>query len=103
MGKTHDYFLTFVFCSVTNELMETVNERIVVGVEFALGKVTPRWFGWRGREYQVKRVPMVFERKDGGRRYICFNVTTDGMIAELSLDTQNFQFSITNFQPITPS
>ncbi|TSC84545.1 MAG: hypothetical protein G01um101416_1059 [Microgenomates group bacterium Gr01-1014_16] len=65
-----------------------------VVVEFEGGKIRPVRF-WRGtREYEVKGIPMVFERRDGGRKYMCFAVDTGAMMAELRLDLQNFQFSI---------
>ena len=79
--------------------MEIMNERIVVGVEFALGKVVPRWFEWKGREYQVKRVPMVFERKDGGRKYLCFSVDASGMMVELVMDKEELSWRIGRCAP----
>ncbi len=79
--------------------MEVVNERIVVGVEFAPGKVMPRWFEWKGREYLVKRVPMVFERKDGGRKYLCFSVDASGMMAELVMDREDLSWRIGRCAP----
>ena len=69
-------------------------------VEFDGMRVRPVKFWREGREYEVRQVTMVFERKDGGRKYMCFAVNTGGMMAELRMDTQNFQFSIANLQPI---
>ena len=80
--------------------MIVIGERINVGVEFALGKVTPRWFEWKGREYLVKRVPMVFERQDGGRRYLCFSVDTGGMLAELTMCRDDFNWLLTKTSPL---
>lgn len=63
-------------------------------VEFEGGQVRPVRF-WRGmREYEVKNIPMIFERQDGGRKYMCFAVDTGEMMAELRLDLQSFRFSI---------
>ena len=69
-------------------------------VRFGQGKVRPEVFWWNGREYKVKQIPLVFERKDGGRKYLCFSVDCGGMMAELQLDLQNFQFSIGQIRPI---
>ena len=74
--------------------MDIVNENIIVGVEFGFGKVNPKWFEWKGREYQVKRVPMIFERQDGGRKYLCFSVDANGMMVELVMDRQDLSWRI---------
>ena len=67
-------------------------------VEFSEGKVKPVRF-WRGmREYEVKNVPMIFERSDGGRKYMCFAVDTGGMMAELAMDCQSYQWLVVSCQ-----
>lgn len=73
----------------------------IVGVEagFWGSKIYPLRFVWNGRRHEVKRVNLVFERTDGGRKYVCFAVDTGGMVAELALDKQNLQFSITGVEP----
>ncbi len=55
-------------------------------------------FVWGGRRHEVKRVNLVFERKNGGRKYLCFVVDTGGMVAELAFDRQDLGFSITNVE-----
>ncbi len=73
----------------------------IVGVEagFWGGKIYPLRFVWGGRRHEVKRVNLVFERKNGGRKYLCFVVDTGGMVAELAFDRQDLGFSITNVEP----
>lgn len=77
-----------------------INERVEVLVRFGEGKVIPVSFEWKNREYRVKSVPLIFERSDGGRKYLCFSVETGGMMVELRWDLQNFQFSITQTSPL---
>jgi len=68
-------------------------------VEFSEGKVKPVRF-WRGmREYEVKNVPMIFERQDGGRRYMCFAVDTGGIMAELVMDKESLDWRMGKCEP----
>ena len=70
-----------------------------VVVRFGGGKVKPEEFELNGRWYRVKQITLVWQKQDGQRKYMCFSVDTGGMLAELRMDLQNFQFSIFNFQP----
>lgn len=63
-------------------------------VNFYKNKIVPVGFRWYGRDYEIKRINLIFSRRDGDRKYICFSVDTAGMSAELRMDTINFQFSI---------
>lgn len=74
--------------------MKADMDGLKVVAEFSGLKVRPVRFEWRSREYRVERVTVEFERKDGGRKYLCFGVDTGGMVAELRLDRQNLQFSL---------
>ncbi|MBI2587560.1 hypothetical protein HYW29_01990 [Candidatus Amesbacteria bacterium] len=70
-----------------------------VVAEFEGGQVRPVKF-WRGtREYKVKQVAMRFERRDGGRRYLCFSVGTGGMMAELVMDKEGMDWRIAKCEP----
>jgi hypothetical protein len=79
---------------------DMIQETVGVEAGFWGGKVYPLRFIWNGRRHEVKRVNLVFERRDGGRKYLCFAVDTGGMVAELVMDTQNFQFSIASVQAV---
>ena len=71
-----------------------------VTVIFENGKMVPVSFELNNREYEVKRIPIVFERIDGGRKYLCFGGDTGGALVELRLDRENLQFTVCNFQPV---
>lgn len=79
--------------------MENVNERINVIMKFSAGGARPITFEWRGKEYQVQRVALMFDRENGGRRYTCFSVDTGGMVTELVMDRQDWSWRITKCAP----
>ncbi len=64
--------------------MEYLNELVGVRLDFSGGKIKPLQFVWRGREYLIKQVPLIYSRSDGGRKYLCFSVDVGGMLAELA-------------------
>lgn len=70
-----------------------------VVVRFAQGKVRPEMFWLNGREYRVKDIALVWERSDGDKKYLCFNVDTGGMLAELVMDKQDLNWRVTKCQP----
>lgn len=90
--------LTFGFISDTNKVsnMEVTFLDGAVGVEVGFWgtRVIPLRFVWNGRRYEVKRITMNFERRDGGRRYKCFAVDTGGMVAELRLDREELTWRL---------
>lgn len=63
-------------------------------INFARGKIIPVSFCWYGRDYEIARINLVFTRKDGDRKYLCFSVDTGGMSVELRLDTTDLRFFI---------
>jgi len=68
-------------------------------VKFTQGKIKPEMFWLNGREYLIKNIALIFERNDGGRKYLCFAVDTGGMMAELVMDKQDLNWRITKCQP----
>lgn len=80
--------------------METINESVGVEVSFGDDRVSPTRFVWRNRNYEVRRVTMQYERKDGGKRFLCFAVDTGGMTAELVMDTTDFKWRVGRVESI---
>ncbi len=70
-----------------------------IQVSFSEGKIKPLSFIMGVREYKVERVTLMFERSDGGRKYLCFAVDTGGMVAELAWDLQEFSWRVAKCQP----
>lgn len=73
----------------------------VAGVEAGFWKkgMWPLRFVWKGRRHEVKRVTMCWEERNGGKKYLCFAVDTGGMMAELVLDRENFEWSLGVCEP----
>lgn len=78
-----------------------MNDRIEVGIWCGAMKLVPKVFVWKGREYEVKRITMDIWRQDSGRKYRCFIVETNGMMAELVWDIQDWNWQIRNAQSIS--
>lgn len=76
-----------------------MNELITVRADFASGKVQPIQFVWRGRQYKVLKIPLVYPRSDGGRQYLCFSADVGGMLVELAWDLKEFSWRIIKCLP----
>ncbi len=63
-------------------------------INFSKGKIIPVSFRWYGRDYEINRINLTFNRRDGDRKYLCFAVDTAGMAVELRLDTKDLKFFI---------
>ncbi len=74
-------------------------ESIGVDVRFWGMKIIPIRFYRAGRRYEVKRVAMQFERKDGGKQFLCFAVDTGVNMAELLMDRQDLSWKIKEVLP----
>jgi hypothetical protein len=74
----------------------------MIGVEVSFWgeKIYPVRFMLNGRRYEIKRVVIRFERKDGGREFLCFGVDTGGAMAELRMDKRNFEWKIFSMESI---
>ncbi len=79
--------------------MERTGEMIGVEVSFWGAKIFPLRFVWNGRRHEVKRLALRFERKDGGRKYICFDVDTGGMMVELAMDKESLNWRVAACEP----
>ncbi len=100
--KTHGFkliSLTFGFVSDTNKGMQDVNEMVGVDVSFWGSRVVPTRFVWDGRRHDVKRINMKFERKNAGRRYLCFALDTGSMLVELAMDREDLSWRVTRCAP----
>lgn len=69
-------------------------ENIEVGVWCGRLKTVPKVFVWKNRRYEVKKVTIEIERKDGNKKYKCFGIETDGMVAELRWNMTNLSWQL---------
>lgn len=67
-------------------------------ITFSKGKINPVSFRWYGRDYEVSNINLIFNRRDGTRKYLCFAIDTSGMSVELRLDTGDLHWWIEHEQ-----
>lgn len=65
-----------------------------VNVSFVGSKIIPVSFVVDGREHRVRHITLQFWRKDGGRKYLCFAVSTEGLEAELAWDITSLNWKL---------
>ena len=70
----------------------TIEEPIIVGVVFSRGKITPRFFVWKSRKYQIGKITYSWNSKIGDAPVFHFAVTSSGTVYEISynLKTSNW-------------
>jgi len=61
-----------------------IEEQISVGVVFASGNITPKFFVWRDKRYSVEKITFLWNSKVGSAEVYHFAVVSDGSIYELS-------------------
>ena len=64
-----------------------VNEPISVGAIFSSGKITPRFFIWDRKKYQVEKVTYFWRSKTGNVPILHFTVTNDESVYEISYNS----------------
>ena len=63
-------------------------------VEFEGMNIRPVRFWRSNREYEVQKINLKFERKDGGRKYMCFAISTNEMETGLVFDREDLSWSL---------
>ena len=56
-------------------MLEVISEPIQVCAHFRRGRITPRWFVWQGRRYQVDEIRSRWVIREGVGRVYHFAVT----------------------------
>jgi hypothetical protein len=69
---------------------QLLGDRIQVEALFSQGKIIPRLFVWRGREYPVKRMVFSHRRQEGEDALWCFSVEGLSATYELEFNQKNF-------------
>lgn len=64
-----------------------INEPISAGVIFSSGKITPRFFIWKRRRYEIDKVTYFWRSKVGAMSIIHFAVASNGAIYEISYNS----------------
>jgi len=67
---------------------------IKVGAVFKGSTITPKWFIWEGRKYNVKSVDYAWEDKQGKEKIIRFSVSDGNNTYELAYNTIQMNWSL---------
>jgi len=76
--------------------MPKVESIIKVGAIFGSSKITPKWFIWEGRKYQVKSLDFTWEDMQGLEKIIKFSVRDGINSYELAYNTARMSWSLDN-------
>ncbi len=68
-------------------------QRVEVLAKFEKGSVFPVKFFIGMREVEVQKINLVYQRKDGGKKFLCFAVSTLGFETELRFDRDNLTWT----------
>lgn len=64
-------------------------DRLEVFARFNNGTVTPVWFSWRGRRYDIEKVTFAWQERRGRSVVRHFSVTDGASIFEIGYDSEN--------------
>jgi hypothetical protein len=65
-----------------------INEPILVEAAFSAGKITPRFFIWNRKKYQVEEITYFWRSKIGSAPILHFAVTSYGSVYEISYNSK---------------
>ena len=74
--------------------MTTINTPIQVGAIFKAGVISPKWFIWEGRRYDVKKVNLAWQRAEGETLIHYFSVSDDLNSYEISFDSKGMTWRL---------
>ncbi|MCX7916788.1 MAG: hypothetical protein N2589_01475 [bacterium] len=65
-------------------MISEINEKIIVGVIFKNGSIKIKWFIWKNRKVNIKKITYIWKTKKGEKDIYNFAVTDGFEIFELS-------------------
>lgn len=71
-----------------------IDEPITVGAVFNAGTVTPAWFVWQGRRYQVRAVTMRWQTAAGRTVILHLGVTDHANLFELTFNQETLAWRL---------
>lgn len=69
-------------------------DRLDVCARFSDGVVTPIWFSWRGRRYDIKKVTFRWEERRGRALIKHFSVTDGASVFEIGYDLERLSWKL---------
>lgn len=71
-----------------------INEPVVVGAVFERNRVSPKWFIWNNKKYQIKETTYIWRDRKGEAKITHFSVTDGGTLFELSLNQKTLSWHL---------
>ena len=75
-----------------------IEEPIRVGVVFERGLVSPRWFLWGGRRYNVSKVTMRWQTQEGQAPVLHLGVTDGVNLFELAFNQKTLTWKLASVE-----
>jgi len=74
--------------------MENLSTIIKVGAVFKGSKISPKWFVWEGRKYNVASLEYTWEDKQGAEKLLHFSVSDGTNTYELAYNTIRMSWTL---------
>ena len=71
-----------------------INEPVSVGAVFSSGKITPRFFVWKGRKYPIDRITYFWRSKTGTMPILHYAVVCRESIYEISYNSTTYDWRL---------
>ncbi len=75
-------------------MLEKINEPIEVLVKFKGRQVLPAKFFWRGKEYEVEKVNLVHQQRQGSDKIYYFSVSDSANFFRLAFFTRDLSWRL---------
>lgn len=83
------------FATVSTAMITEIGDRIKVGVVFdEEKKITPKWFIWNGKKYNISRVTFTWKVQEERKILYHFAVTDGTHLYELCYDTAQLSWRL---------
>lgn len=71
-----------------------ISSSIKVGAVFDAAKITPRWFIWKNKKYDIKKITYKWKDKEGEAELIYFSVMAEEILFEICLNKKNMEWTL---------
>lgn len=75
-------------------MLEKLNDAIDVSVKFIGDKIMPTHFRWKGKNYTVEKLNLVYRERDGNDKIYYFSVSDNANFFKLAFFTRDLSWRI---------
>ena len=75
-------------------MLEKLDEKIEVVVQFKHKEIMPNFFKWRGKVYAIEKLNMVHKERDGSDMIYYFSVSDNANFFRLAFFTRDLSWKI---------